>query len=187
VISPRERRDAEKTYLRSIFSERNSMKTSGLITSNEEDIEKGLIILHPRYQELKRLYEAEMAPASSTTGGKGSSEANLASEMINIKLNNMIIGSSGPSEPITKRLPSSLSIGKLRLLIKQLFSVDPMNQYLSLRIYKDSIPTELDDDISTLQYYGAIDNAEIFINERNDEVIVKGSGKGGEGFKKSFY
>ena len=50
-------------------------------------------------------------------------------------------------------------------MVKQLFGLDPNLQQLSLRVYKDSPPTMLDDDQATLSYYGAVDGGEIFINE----------------------
>ena len=161
-IGPRERRDAEKTYLRTILSERSHLLQSG-VGKGEAEVHQGLSLLHPRYQELKTLYEHELLPMGAM---KTNEQGTLASEMISITLKNMIIGVSGPSEPATKKLPASLTIGKLRLFIKQLFGVDPLSQHLALRIYKDSIPTELEDDQSSLQYYGAIDGAEIFINEK---------------------
>lgn len=33
------------------------------------------------------------------------------------------------------------------------------------QLYKDSPPTLLEDDLTSLNYYGAMDGAEIFINE----------------------
>lgn len=159
VIGARERRDAEKIYLRTIFSEKAVLKATG---GDESELDSLLTVAHPRYHELKALYEAEMVPAAKSSGEK----TNLAAEMISITLHNMIIGASGPSEPVTKRLPASLLVGKLRILIKQVFGVDPQSQHLALRVYKDSIPNELDDDQSSLQYYGAIDGADIFINEK---------------------
>jgi len=159
VIGARERRDAEKIYLRTIFSEKAVLKATG---GDESEFDSLLTVAHPRYHELKALYEAEMVPAAKSSGEK----TNLAAEMISITLHNMIIAASGPSEPVTKKLPASLLVGKLRILIKQVFGVDPQSQHLALRIYKDSIPNELDDDQSSLQYYGAIDGADIFINEK---------------------
>jgi hypothetical protein len=165
VISPRERKDSEKIYLRSVLMEKMKIQKE-TPSKPEEEIHQSLALLNPRYLVLRALYEAELCLPSALSGGVVGTEKNLAAEMIAINLKNMIITSSAPSEPMTKKLPLSLTIGKLRLVIKQLFHVDPSNQILALRCYKDSIPLELDDDSSTLQYYGAIDGADVFINEK---------------------
>ena len=77
----------------------------------------------------------------------------------------MSFSSGGRNEPLEKKLPGSLSISRLQLLVKQLFGLDPHLQQLSLRVYKDSPPTLLDDMQAALSYFGAIDGCEIFINE----------------------
>lgn len=46
-----------------------------------------------------------------------------------------------------------------------MIGLDPKLQHLSMRLYKDGPPNYLDDEKATLSYYGAIDGAEIFINE----------------------
>lgn len=168
AINLRERRDAEKIYLRAILSERSHLLRQAQSDKTATEIDQGLALLHPRYLSLKTLYEQELLPMGGAGAmNKGGDQNSLASEMLSITLKNMIIlAASGPSEPVTKRLPASLTIGKLRLLIKQVFGVDPTAQHLALRVYKDSIPIELDDDQSSLQYYGAVDGADIFINEK---------------------
>jgi len=50
-------------------------------------------------------------------------------------------------------------------MIKQMFGLDPRLQQLSIRVYKDAMPALMDDPQCSLHYFGAIDGAEIFINE----------------------
>lgn len=160
IVSGRERSDAEKIYLRSIVREKNTaMQQHG---RTEEDVERCLAVLHPRYRLLWEKYGADMIMPG--TGGAVSGTG-MANEMISITFKNLSFGSNGTLEPITKKLPKSLTVSKLRLLVKQLFGLEPRLQQLSIRVYKDSPPTLLDDEMSSLQYFGAIDGAEIFINE----------------------
>jgi hypothetical protein len=164
VISPRERRDSEKLYLRAVLMEKARL-AKDQPARGEEELQHLLVQQHPRYLSLKETYEKELfLPANAAASQPG--ERNLAAEMISLVLANMIVGAAGPCEPVAKRLPLSLTVGKLRLVVKQLFQVEPSSQCLALRAYKDSIPLELEDDQATLQYYGAIDGAEIFINEK---------------------
>mmetsp|Transcript_1044 Transcript_1044/g.1421 ORF Transcript_1044/g.1421 Transcript_1044/m.1421 type:complete len:117 (+) Transcript_1044:1456-1806(+) len=103
-------------------------------------------------------------------GGGGSSSSgmasnNLAAELVSITINNLSFSSNGSLEPVTRRLPKSLTVAKLQLMIKQMFGLDPRLQQLSIRVYKDAMPALMDDPQCSLHYFGAIDGAEIFINE----------------------
>lgn len=151
-IGARERLDAEKTYLRSILRD--------LETINQSVIKVDINELHPRYQELNEKHAITLVPL-----GEAATGATLAANLVSITFKNLSFSSGGRLEPIEKKLPSSLTISKLKLMVKQLFGLDPNLQQLSLRVYKDSPPTMLDDDQATLSYYGAVDGGEIFINE----------------------
>lgn len=157
-IGPRERADADKIYLRSILREKAAQEAKNL--HNNEELEKGLTLLHPRYNELFAKYGEDVVPSAQVN-----TNSSLSSDLINIVFKNLSFGSGGTLEPITKKIPKSLTISKLKLMVKQLYGLEPRLQHLSLRVYKDSPPTFLDDDQSTLQYFGALEGAEIFINE----------------------
>lgn len=47
------------------------------------------------------------------------SKAGLASELINITLRNLTFSSGGKLEPVVKKLPQSLTVSKLQLVVKQ--------------------------------------------------------------------
>jgi hypothetical protein len=89
----------------------------------------------------------------------------MVHELITITFRNLSFGSNGSLEPMSKKLPRSMMIEKIKLLVKQLFGLETRLQQLSLRVYKDAPPILLEDELATLGYYGAIDGAEIFINE----------------------
>ena len=81
----------------------------------------------------------------------------------------MSVLSSGSAGDVTSRkLPSTLTVQRLKGVVKQLFSLEPHLQQLSLRASKDrdgSLPVLLDDDAATLQYYGVSEKVDVYINE----------------------
>jgi hypothetical protein len=120
-------------------------------------------VLHPRFVELKAKYESEMLP---TAGGSisGAEAGTIAAELVSVTFKNVTVTSGGSNEPTTKKLPLSLTIAKLRGLVRQMFGVEQHLQQLSIRQYKDSPPTLLDDDDATLGYFGFCDGSELFVN-----------------------
>ena len=116
--------------------------------------------LHPRYPVIQMKYGADLLPMGKATGG-----SDIASNLISITFRNLSFGSGGSLEPLKKKLPSSITVNRLKVMVKQLFGLDPQLQQLSVRLYKDAVPILLDDEVSTLAYYGVIDGTEIFINE----------------------
>lgn len=177
AVSARERIDSEKIYLRSILRERdyivastfsNAASAGSAIAEVQKASSEGvdsavdteLILVHPRFKELQSAFAAELLPVGDEQQGH-----TIAADLINITFRNLSFGSGGTLEPIVKKLPKSLTILKLRMLVKQLFGLDPKLQDLSLRLYKNAVPFVMDDDESTLMYYGAIEGADIFINE----------------------
>ena len=155
VVSVRERADAEKTYLRAILREHRI----SLATALDEAEELTVTLNHPRFLELKLKYQEDLLPLFQSDDSTG--PRNLAADLVNIKLLNM--SGFGAAEA-DKKLPGSLTIAKLRVLIKQLYGIDPAEQLLSLRTSKGGIPVVLDDDESSLSYFGACDGSEVFIN-----------------------
>mgnify|MGYP000654313750 FL=1 len=55
-------------------------------------------------------------------------------------------------------------------LSQRVFKLDLNVQVLSFRESKDSLLTELDDDDSTLAYFGVCDGSEIFMNEKDEKA-----------------
>lgn len=157
-VGPREREDSEKTYLRSMLREKEGLQQNA--DKTEEDILRAFSIFHPRFRELYERFGLDATAEARSAAG-----TSIAAELLNITFRNLSFGSNGSLEPITKKLPRTMIIGKVKLLVKQLFGLEPRLQQLSLRVYKDSVPTLLEDEQSTLSYYGALDGAEIFINE----------------------
>ena len=120
--------------------------------------------LHPRYAVIHAQYGADLLPMGKLTGG-----SDIASNLIAVTFKNLSFGSGGSLEPLKKKLPSSITVNRLKVMVKQLFGLDHQLQLLSIRMYKDAPPILLDDEESTLSYYGVIDGAEIFINEASSQ------------------
>lgn len=155
-VPPRERIDAEKAYLRRALRERSEStdETQNLVEWEAK---------HPRFTYLNDRYAEELLPmgASGSTGLQS-----MASEMITVTFQNLVYSSGGSMEPMQRKLPCTLTVEKIRLIVKQLFGVEPQAQLLSIRLYKNAVvPTLMDEDSATLRYYGAIEGSEIFINE----------------------
>ena len=185
-ITPRERSESEKNYLRAILFERNARLAAAAAASSDASTDSSVAdagaatssvnattavaaepssgvneVLHPRFAELMSLYGADLVPATKSNSGPTS----LAAELVSVTFKNLSFLTNGSLEPITKKIPRSLLIGKLQLMVKQLFGLDPRLQHLSMRVHKDAPPVFLDDEKSSLQYYGVVDGAEIFVNE----------------------
>ncbi|CAJ1016188.1 putative Ubiquitin-like domain containing protein [Leishmania utingensis] len=68
----------------------------------------------------------------------------------------------------TQRLPSTLTVAKLKALIRQIFQIKPVNQRLSYRSGDDGVlesQTPLDNELETLGYYGVSDGAIVYVED----------------------
>jgi hypothetical protein len=146
LISLKERQLSERLYFKTIVSEK---------TLDEKDI-SSLLKEHPRLLDLREIFGKEYEEQEKTLN-----TTNLSSNLILVNLYDLC-GDDGKC--VSKSVPKSLKVGKLKFLIKQCFGVDPSLQLLSLRQYKGSIPVVLDDDESSMEYVGAVDDCDIFVN-----------------------
>jgi hypothetical protein len=178
TISVRERRDAEKSYLRDIFrsirqananvdsssAAGGGSATAAVASVDSLEVPQSIIDENPRLRELRELYAADLASLQGSTTAEAGS---ISSDLISVGLHFISVSASISADGgnVTKKLPSTLSIGRLRTVIKQLFGLDPHLQQLSIRLYKDAVPTVLDDDEASLAYYGADNGSDIYINE----------------------
>jgi len=162
-VSEKERYDSEKSYLRRVLREVGNATSSSASKPSPVQLDATVSVLHPRFVELKAKYESEMLP---TAGGSisGAEAGTIAAELVSVTFKNVTVTSGGSNEPTTKKLPLSLTIAKLRGLVRQMFGVEQHLQQLSIRQYKDSPPTLLDDDDATLGYFGFCDGSELFVN-----------------------
>ena len=133
-VTHRERQDAERAYFRAICREK-LLLTAPSSSASSEGVEEVLQRKHPRYSQLLELFGKEVHLSASAASSSSSAGANtLAAELISVTLHNLTFSSNGSLEPASKRLPRSLSILKLRLIVKQLFGLEPHLQLLSIRV-----------------------------------------------------
>eukprot|EP00796_Vickermania_ingenoplastis_P001437 gene1437-833_t len=78
-------------------------------------------------------------------------------------------GSAGAAHAVEKTLPSSLTIGKLKALIRVLFAVEPQHQQLRYQPGGDGgvmeVPIALDNELETLGYYGVTNGGKIGVTD----------------------
>jgi hypothetical protein len=168
--TPRERMDSEKIYLRKMLRQKrvieSEVDTAGLdaaSSSSSSSDSSAFESMNPRFAALNELYGADLLPM----GGEGPSSGlvSMASDMVAVTLHNLSFASNGSLEPISRKLPASLRVDRLRLMVKQLFGLETHQQQLSVRQYKGAVPVLMDEDSATIGYFGAIDGADFFINE----------------------
>jgi hypothetical protein len=162
-VTTRERMDSEKIYLRKMLRQKRVIDGEEV---GDKDSSNLFIITNPRFNELNDKYGADLLPM----GGDGPSSglSSMASDMVSITLHNLSFGSNGSLEPVSRKLPASLKVERLRMMVKQLFGLEVHKQLISIRQYKGAVPTLMEEDDATIGYFGAIDGADIFINEAKD-------------------
>ena len=72
---------------------------------------------------------------------------------------------SSRGSEVVKRLPLSLEVGRLRVLLQRLFRTGSAALVLTLRADRAAMPMPLDDDMRSLGFYGATDGAQIIVAE----------------------
>lgn len=168
-VSPRERRDAEKTYLRRVKRDymdtlRDSEPTSATSDVVSEEEQRFYSVQHPRAIELLEKYKDELVPfGCSRVGGAQT----LVEELTSLTFHNLCFSATTVvTDPVVKKVPLSISVEKLKQVVKAVFQLDvPVDLLrLSYRRYKDSPPTLLDDDQAAIQYFGVTTEGDLFIN-----------------------
>jgi hypothetical protein len=114
-VRAREKKDSEIRYVRMVMSKLNDK--SGEIE-----------LLHPRFYELKKLHGIEDERASAENSGP----KNIASGLISITLK--CVGPSMGEKPhLTKKLPGSITVGKLKILSENFFKLKSIKPRLFLQ------------------------------------------------------
>lgn len=132
-VKDRERKDSEIRYVRFVMTTMQG--------KSEEEIARE----HPRFAELKARHDIsdERWPVGVTGPQK------MAAGLLSITLT-CIGASAGEKAPITKKLPATTTVGKLKLLCQGFFKLTPIKQRLFLQEQGSPIPTPLNDDMETL-------------------------------------
>lgn len=181
-VRPKERLDSEIFYIQRGLAEREALEKA-----REEGGEaavanaKAQFEGEPAYPLLDSLREKHhdlvlsIYKAGATASSDGSSHL-----MLDVRLrceNNykpVVDGApagavgANPFNELCKTLPSSLTVAKLKALVKVAFQVDPPNQQISYRTGDDGVlerPVEMDNELQTLGYYGVCNGAIITVRD----------------------
>lgn len=146
-ITPRERKDSEIRYVRLVMSKPHQ---------NLEEIKR----LHPRFTELKAFHGIEdERPSNGPTGPQ-----KMASGLISITLK--CVGPSiGEKPALTKKLPATTTVGKLKTLCESFFKLKSIKPLLYLQEEGSPLPTLLDDDMASLNDAGVSTQSTILVDE----------------------
>ncbi|XP_004486440.1 tubulin-folding cofactor E-like isoform X1 [Cicer arietinum] len=145
-ITSRERKDSEIRYVRLVVSK--------LHVSPEE------IKQHPRFSELKNFYGIEdQKPSTRATGPQA-----ISSGFLSITLK-CVGASMGEKPPLTKKLPASTTVGKLKFLCESFFKLKSMKLNLFLQEEGSPLPLSLDNDASSLMDIGVGNDSVILVDE----------------------
>lgn len=148
-VSPRERKESEIRYVRLVISKMHG---------NPEEIKW----LHPRFAELKEFHGIE--DERPLTGAAGPQK--MASGLLSINLK--CIGASiGEKPPLTKKLPATTTIGKLKNLCESFFKLKSIKPRLFLQEEGSPLPILLDDEMASLMDLGIGSESTIIIDEES--------------------
>lgn len=148
-VRAREKKESEIRYVRMVMSKFNN---------KPEEIE----LLHPRFNELKKLHglDDEVASAENTR------PKNIASGLISITLK-CVGPSMGEKPPLTDKLPSSITVKKLKSLCENLFKLGSIKLRLFLHEEGSPFPTPIDDETSRLLDAGIYDGCTLLVDEES--------------------
>ncbi|EEH60216.1 uncharacterized protein MICPUCDRAFT_12662 [Micromonas pusilla CCMP1545] len=145
LIADQERKDAEIRYLRRVLG---LVKTAAAVRA-----------IHPRLEALLGSY-GELSTHVTKTGGTGK----MGEDMLELTLT-CVAASAGERAPCVKKVPSSITVGKLKLLCEKLFKVKADAQQLFYKEPFMGMPELLSPDDYDITYLGVKDGSKILIEE----------------------
>ncbi|KAH7570934.1 hypothetical protein JRO89_XS05G0225900 [Xanthoceras sorbifolium] len=146
-ISPRERKESEIRYVRLVMS---------TLHGNPGEIKQ----LHPRFDELKKLHGIEDERPSIGAGGP----QKMASGLLSVTLK-CVGASMGEKPPLTKKLPATTTVGKLKILCESFFKLKSITPKLFLQEEGSPLPSLLDDEMASLIDVGVGNDSTILVDE----------------------
>jgi len=188
-ITPKERLEAERRYVstasRELLQVTSNMtiqeflrmegegdskeKNGDQIVKNDLELKRlEFYTKYPRFEELMVKHKETMLAAAQSSSSNGA----ISHNAVNVTISSMAVESC-TIEPLQKRLPTSMKVGRLKMMCARAFGLDVDLQVLHYKGENDAFPSELDDDESTLAYFGVNDGAEILMNEIDVEAIER--------------
>eukprot|EP01018_Ginkgo_biloba_P011059 Gb_40250 [translate_table: standard] len=116
-----------------------------VMASMQRKSQEGILREHPRFAELKALHGV---PDEKLQVGETGPQK-MAAGLLSITLT--CVGASiAEKVPITKKLPATTTVGKLKLLCEGFFKLKPIKQRLFFQEQESPLPIPLNDDMETL-------------------------------------
>jgi hypothetical protein len=165
LIADQERKDAEIRYLRRVLGlvktacDETPAPPGGRLQTGSEAVAAN----HPRLSALIGSY-GELSVAAARKNGDGS----MGDDMISVTLV-CVAASAGEKPPLTKKIPGSTTVGKLKLLCEKLFKVRANTQRLFHEQTGVPLPEKLEPDDYDVAYLGVRDGARVLVEEGADE------------------
>lgn len=148
-VSPRERKESEIRYVRLVMSK---------LHDNPEEIKR----LHPRFGELKEFHGIEDERPSTGSAG----DQKMSSGLISIILK-CVAASIGEKPLLTKKLPASTTVGKLKILCESFFKLKSIKPKLFLQEEGSPLPLLLDDEMASLMDLGIGNESTILVDDES--------------------
>lgn len=156
-ISERERNEAERRYVSTVARELLLISSGALLSTNNNDLgtvdssgdsevdakQAEVFARHPRFKHLMTKHkDTMMALNSSAAGTDSSGSGKIGEDVINVTIRSMA-ASSCDVEPLQKRLPRSLQVGRIKAMCARAFGLDIDLQILHFRIEVSVVQDEL--------------------------------------------
>ncbi|KAK9111866.1 hypothetical protein Scep_019385 [Stephania cephalantha] len=148
-VSSRERKESEIRYVRYV------------ITQMQDRLGE-IAYIHPRFDKLKALHGIEDEKSSNDMKGP----QKMASGLLSITLKSCG-ASMGEKPPVTKKIPATTIVGKLKVLCESFFKLKGNKLKLFLVEEDSPFPVLLVDDMASLVDLGIINEATIIIDHED--------------------
>lgn len=146
-VKPRERKESEIRYVRSVMSK---------FHNNQEEVRQ----CHPRFYELQSLHGLEDERPSNGAAGP----QKMGSGLLTVTLK--CVGASfGEKPPLTKKLPATTTVGKLKILCESFFKLKSIKLKLFLQEEGSPLPILLDNEMESLLDAGVGNESTILVDE----------------------
>lgn len=146
-VKPREQKESEIRYVRLVMSK---------LHDNQEDIRR----CHPRFNELKSLHGIEDERPSNGAAGP----QKMGSGLLTVTLK-CVGASMGEKPPLTKKLPATTTVGKLKILCESFFKLKSIKLKLFLQEEGSPLPVLLDNEMESLLDVGVGNESTVLVDE----------------------
>ena len=141
-VTVKERKAAERAYIKKYGPE--WLASGGKSGTSNMQVDSNFLMKHPRY-----IYLLEVHGVPDGIGTSSASTNALKSSLIVVTIKCV---NDQARQPITKKLPGTMTISKLKGLFQRMFNVQPLDQMLSYVDLNDH-EVQLDDDLKPLSFY----------------------------------